>query len=407
MPVRVQTPSNPDIRTLELQKSREIDELETLSNSQVATARVRAEPLPAVSLPRCIGRSRPAYRAKVKAPRNSSSSVSCFKFGPIGARDSDSKRSRGAYFTVGNPFHHPAFAEWAQLAALRTQDILEPFAGSNSLIRHLEDMGLCSRFTSFDIAPSSVDVQQRDTLKSFPTGYSVCVTNPPWLAKNSATYRGLPYPASKYDNLYKHCLAKCLDRCEWVAAIVPESFLCANIFQDRLAHCISLSYRLFRDTGHPTCLALFGPQPTPDVLVWVGTKVVGWLNDLNRLRPRPRQDGCNITFNRADGNLGLIALDNTLGPSIRFCEVEELADYTVKHSGRHITKLHVDCELEIDLWNRFLNEFRAKTKDVLITCYKGVRKDGMYRRRLDWQLARGIIHSCQEGVCLQNHLEWS
>ena len=330
--------------------------------------------------------------------------VSAAAHGPVAAilqvgqkhcTEQELKRLTGAFYTVGNPFVHPAFTDWARKAELSRRKILEPFAGSNRLIKHLRNMGLCNRFSSFDILPGSRDVQQRDTLESFPIGYGVCVTNPPWLARNSATKRGLPFPSTLYDNLYKHCLDKCLEHCNWVAAIIPESFLRADIFHERLQHCVSLPRRLFRDTGHPACLALFGPEQTADALIWAGSKRVGWLDELIQLRPKPRKQGCTIRFNERNGNVGLIALDNTIGPSIRFCEVEELADYRVKHSGRHITKLHVETKLELDRWNHEIEKFRSKTKDVLMTCYKGIRKDGMYRRRLDWQLARGIIHDCQ------------
>jgi len=53
----------------------------------------------------------------------------------------------------------------------------------------------------------------------------------------------------------------------------------------------------------------------------------------------------------------------------------------------------VSGQLMIDRYNTFIGEFREKTGDVLLTCYRGLRKDGKYRRRLDWQLARGIIES--------------
>ena len=102
--------------------------------------------------------------------------------------------------------------------------------------------------------------------------------------------------------------------------------------------------------------------------------------------------GVTIKFNDPDGNVGLIALDNTIEASIRFCDVGELSDYKVKSTGRHITKISVDGKVKIHEWNRFLNNFRDKTHDVLMTCYKGIRKDGKYRRRCDWGLARGIVH---------------
>lgn len=303
-----------------------------------------------------------------------------------------SKRKLGQYFTSSNPFRHPAFLDWAKAAGLPSARVLEPFAGSNSLIGHLEEMGLCGDFVSFDIHPADSRVERRDTLGAFPGGFDVCVTNPPWLAKNSATVRGLPFPVCRYDDLYKFALEKCLDNCGFVAALVPESFVRSGLFRPRLTDFVSLTARLFRDTGHPVGLALFRPRGCGETVVWSNRLRVGTLGELERMRPRPVAEGPAIRFNEPAGNVGLIALDNTREASIRFCDVRELAGYPVRSSGRHITKLHVDGRVSLEKWNRFLRRFREETHDVLMTCYKGVRSDGMYRRRLDWQLARGIIH---------------
>lgn len=312
--------------------------------------------------------------------------------GNSGAVNLQAKRQNGQFFTAGNPFQHRAFRVWAERSDLQSETILEPFAGANSLIDHLEDMGICNASVSYDIHPSDRRVKRRNTLESFPKGFEVCVTNPPWLAKNSATVRGLDFPDCRYDDLYKFALEKCLDNCGWVAALVPESFICARLFRERLTDFISLPSGLFKDTSHPVGLALFQPDDVQDVTVWFREARVGFLSKIEALRPRPIPDGPSIRFNDPHGNVGLIALDNTFTASIRFCPVDELAEYPVKHSGRHITKMHVDGQIRIDAWNDYLESFRKRTNDVLMTSYKGIRKDGMYRRRLDWNLARGIIH---------------
>ena len=134
-------------------------------------------------------------------------------------------------------------------------------------------------------------VQQRDTLADFPSGFDVCITNPPWLARNSATVRDLEFPECDYDNLYKFALEKCLDNCDWVAALVPESFIRAELFRDRLSDFVSLTSRLFSDTGHPVGLALFDPFPMTDVKVWSGRERIGWLSDIESLRPLLRKNG--------------------------------------------------------------------------------------------------------------------
>ena len=299
------------------------------------------------------------------------------------------KRADGMYFTRGNPFNNIAFSGWAAECRLRQANVQEPFAGQNSLIETLQGMGLCNKFTSFDIHPQHNKVAKRDTMKRFPTNHEVCVTNPPWLAKNSATVRRLPFPDTQYDNVYKCAVNECLQNCSWVAALVPESFIKSGLFQNRLTHFVSLSAKMFQDTGHPVGLALFSPETTQDVMVWHDSELVGQLSMLKK--NMPSDDKIPVRFNIPKGNVGLIALDNTRTESIRFCEVKELAEYEVRSSGRHITKIDVDGKIKIKEWNNCLTSFRAITKDVLMTCYKGIRKDGQYRRRLDWGLTRSII----------------
>jgi len=306
----------------------------------------------------------------------------------------DVKRVNGQYYTAENPFKHEAFREWAALAGLPRGEVLEPFAGSNHLIEFLSDLKLVRKYRSFDIMPAHHKVQKKDTLTRFPQGFEVCVTNPPWLARNSATLRGISFPDCQYDDLYKLALEKCLSNCPWVASLVPESFIRAEAFHDRLISFVSLPTGLFKDTTHPTGLAMFGPDNDQDTVVWSGKIKVGKLSTLKNMRPLVKSEGALVRFNIPNGNVGLIALDNTQGPSIRFCHPRELNGYNVKHSGRHITKIKVGGGgIEICKWNDYLSTFREKTLDTLMTCYKGVRKDGMYRRRCDWELARGIIHN--------------
>lgn len=301
------------------------------------------------------------------------------------------KRQLGQYFTSGNPFRHSVFKSWAKGAGLPNVSILEPFAGANNIIKMLAGVGLCNKFISYDIAPAEKGVKFRDTLGKFPVGHSVCVTNPPWLAKNSATVRHLPFPDCSHDDIYKFALEKCLENCEYVAALVPESFITANLFQDRLKSFVSLTKGMFEDTNHPVGLAMFSPKKTDDVVIWSGNKRIGSLSSLRAIPPVPIINGRKVEFNRPDGNVGLIALDNTFEASIRFCDVSELKDYEVKPTGRHITKIMVEGKVRIEEWNNILNDVRKKTHDVLMTSYKGIRRDGMYRRRCDWALARGIV----------------
>jgi hypothetical protein len=105
-------------------------------------------------------------------------------------------------------------------------------------------------------------------LQDFPTGYNICVTNPPWLAKNSATKMKVPFYAGEYDDLYKYSLSKCLENCKQVIAIIPEAFIRTGLFFDRLATFISLTSSAFDDTTHPVGMSLFDAEPTQDVKIY-------------------------------------------------------------------------------------------------------------------------------------------
>ncbi len=320
----------------------------------------------------------------------------------------DEKRASGRYYTRGNPFQLEPFKTWAKELNLERQIALEPFAGAKDIPQLIDAAHLrCQDWTFYDIEPGAKGIVQRDTLADFPKGFKVCITNPPWLARNSATRRGLPFPkATRYDDLYKYALEQCLTHCEWVAAIIPEAFIRSGLFLQRLRSFISLvpqtqykttkedgrrdnSY-MFEDTEHPVGLALFAPDATPDVRIWRNNQFLGGLSELRTHLPQPSRNR-SIVFNDPNGNLGLIAIDNTVSASIRFCPPVELKDYPIRVHCRSITKIGVPWRVDIDMLNARLARIREKTHDVFLTAFKGLRRDGQYRRRLDWALTRAIV----------------
>ena len=356
----------------------------------------------------------------------------------------DEKRASGRYYTRGNPFQLKPFQTWAKALNLEQQMVLEPFAGAKHIPQLTDAAHLrCREWAFFDIAPGAKGVVQRDTLADFPKGFNVCITNPPWLARNSATRRGLPFPeATRYDDLYKYALEQCLTHCDWVAAIIPEAFIRSCLFLERLHDFISLvpqrhyptdkgskkeaaypsdkggrgvpdkegsgypsdkggrgvpdkrGSAMFADTEHPVGLALFTPDTTPDVRIWQNNQRLGGLNELRRHLPQSSSNR-DIVFNDPKGNLGLIAIDNTVSASIRFCPPAELGNYPIRHQCRSITKIGVPWHVDIDMLNTRLGTIREKTHDVFLTAFKGLRRDGHYRRRLDWALTRAIVDTQQ------------
>lgn len=326
----------------------------------------------------------------------------------------DEKRASGRYYTRGNPFQLKPFQTWAKELNLAQQIALEPFAGAKDIPQLIDAAHLrCRDWAFYDIAPMAQGIVQQDTLADFPKGFNVCITNPPWLARNSATRRGLPFPeATRYDDLYKYALEQCLTHCGWVAAIIPEAFIRSGLFLKRLRDFISLvpqtqykttkengkrdtSY-MFEDTEHPVGLALFTPDATSDVRIWRNNQFLGSLSKLRRHLPLSSNNR-SIVFNNPNGNLGLIAIDNTVSASIRFCQPEELKDYPIRVHCRSITKIGVPWHVDIDMLNTRLTKIREKTHDVFLTAFKGIRRDGHYRRRLDWALTRAIVDvDCQQ-----------
>jgi hypothetical protein len=211
------------------------------------------------------------------------------------------KRQKCQFFTAASPFDHPAFRCWAEDAEISRTRVLEPFAGDNSLIRMLRAAGLVVRHASFDIDPQRRGIIKRNVLQDFPLGFQVCVTNPPWMARNMATKLGFDFPQTCHNDLYKLSLELCLSSCRWVAAIVPETYIAAcasGLFTDRALAIVSLPQRLFRDTGRPACLALFGPEGRSAsgwgdhraaVQIWSGPVPVGDLLSLHLLSVRPEK----------------------------------------------------------------------------------------------------------------------
>ncbi len=309
-----------------------------------------------------------------------------------------STRQNGIYYTsLFNPFDNAIFKDWIDTHAIQKETILEPFAGNNSIIHMLQEIGMASHYTSYDIYPQSKEVQKRDTIQSYPKGYKVCITNPPWLYKSSAQRRKLYYPDTHYDNIYKLCLSLALDNNEYVGALIPASFIQSQLFTDRLEKLICINRLLFENTENPVCLALFSNRKTKDIEIYSDDRYVGKYTELKKCLPKTHISTCNLTFNDPNGKLGLIAIDNNREPSIRFCHGEQLKKYTISHSSRSITRIQgIDVsEPMLKKLNDCIDDIRKKTDDIFLTAFKGLRKDGKYRRRIEYSLARDIIQYAQ------------
>jgi hypothetical protein len=304
----------------------------------------------------------------------------------------------GCFYTTQNIFSYPQFQEWFVVALkVSNNTILEPFAGSNNLIKMLQAEGYNFNFIAYDVNPGSSEVKKRDTIQNFPQGHKLIITNPPYLAKNSARRKNIAFPATNHDDLYKLCLEIMLKNCDYVGAIIPASFINAGLFLDRLHSYTLLSSQMFIDTENPVCLALFSPQKSSSIYLYENDKYVGELHSMKKQVEKiltNNHSQTTISFNHKQGNLGLRAIDGTRFPTIAFIDAQLVPGSKVKVSSRHLTRIHIPKEVNLSLLNEKLERLREITNDFFLTPFRGLRKDGKFRRRLDFQLARKIIKSC-------------
>ena len=309
------------------------------------------------------------------------------------------------------------FYKWLEDIKITSKDrIIEPFAGSNNIPAMIEEGDIITEneWSCFDIEPGDnafpkYKIIQRDTIKNYPTGFKVAITNPPYLSKNSATRRGLAFPKTKYDDLYKLCLEVMLKHTPYVAAIIPETFLTAGLFHERIHSVISLTCKMFSDTDCPVCLALFVPEnEAPDSFnIYRMNELLGTFKELSS---GDIKDSLGIAwkFNDPNGEIGIWCIDNTKCNSIVFGEGGKIKSSLIKNTSRSLTRVGglpdaVDKEKFINKCNEILNKYRLETKDVFMASFKGLRVDGLYRRRLDFATARRImnhalIEQMKEGI---------
>ena len=154
--------------------------------------------------------------------------------------------------------------------------------------------------------------------------------------KSSAHRRGLAFPVTDYDDLYKLCLDKSLHN-EYIGALIPASFIQSGLFTQRLEKVIFLNRPLFRETSSPVCLALFG-KTGPHIRIYNDNQYIGSYSQLKSHLP-PKSNNTEINFNIPTGQLGFIAIDNNKEPSIKFCHGQQLRNYAIRDSSRSITRI--------------------------------------------------------------------
>lgn len=188
------------------------------------------------------------------------------------------KITHGQFYTVKNPFDSILFKEWLENYAKCDKRItfLEPFAGSGNIPNMIKALGFDNKWQCYDLYPNNnanIKVTKKDTLKKYPEGYKIVITNPPYLAKNSSTRKDVEFPEEAKGDLYLHALYIMLKHSEFIACIIPLSFMQKNLFHDRLIAIDIITYSLFEDTECPVCVAYFVPEDVKKHIHGYGSKL--------------------------------------------------------------------------------------------------------------------------------------
>jgi hypothetical protein len=247
-----------------------------------------------------------------------------------------------------------------------------------------------------------------DSLIEIPNpNRAVIVTNPPYLANHSAKRKGVSSLVQKYfarstqKNLYMIALENALESADYVVAIIPETFLLSSFPKDRLELAVVIQTELFGDTDAPALVACFGKQTTKSAVVYIGSRLVGRLNEILELRKPKVSTKLRIVFNDPNGRIGLRAVDGSDGKSpIEFMTAKSF-DYppeSVVVSSRLMTYLELpelsDAQVAklIGKANAILTQIRQVSGDLVLAPFKGNDRNGKRRRRLDYALARRILN---------------
>lgn len=317
------------------------------------------------------------------------------------------KRSLGQFFTINDFWLKDHILSF--IKSTGTEIAFDPFAGGGDLLNVAQKIGF-KKIKGLDI-DKSLNWEQNDSLLNIPKiDNSIILTNPPYLTNYSAKRKGIYENVKKYfticeyDDIYQLAIEKCLTN-DFGIMIIPETFINSKFPKNRLSSITVIEDQLFNDTENPICVICFdNKNKTYDYIdVYKNNEQIGKLGYFEKLRRAPHKN-IYMKFNAPKGQIALRAVDTTNPKKpISFMRPEEI-DYdlaNIKYSSRLITLIEVNADNDavdkiIQHSNNSLFDFRKKTYDILLSPFKGNKKNGERRRRLDYMTARSFLEDAYE-----------
>lgn len=316
----------------------------------------------------------------------------------------------GQFFTGKDLWLKPHILEFIKSSPCKI--IYDPFAGKGDLLDVMKRHGY-DNVVGLDI-DDKLSWKINDSLKKIPTiNNAIIITNPPYLAKQSAARKKIDvnnyFINSPYDDIYLIALERMLEAQSLVVAIIPESFVNSNFKQkSKLASITILEENPFYDTENPVCVVCFDGIEKDNKLIKIykNTELAGNFQEIMDVRIFPHKN-LKMRFNSKDGWLALRAVDSTDDNlKIHFAFKKDIPydwENGIKVSSRHMTLIDIELEEKqkyalIKEANSLLKHIRIRSQSILLTPFMGNTKKGIRRRRLDYDLARAILEKAYEKV---------
>lgn len=317
------------------------------------------------------------------------------------------KQSLGQFFTKNDFWLKSHVLEFINSTGATIA--FDPFAGDGDLLSVAKKIGF-KKIKGLDI-DRGLNWEQNDSLLSIQKiSNSITITNPPYLTNYSAKRKGIYDNVKKYfdicdyDDIYQLAIERCLVN-DYGVMIIPETFINSGFPKNRLVSMTIIEDQLFNDTENPICVICFNNKnkQNDQIKIYKNDELLGDLDYFEKMRRVPHKN-IYIKFNEPRGQIALRAVDTTNPQKpISFMKPEEI-DYDlddIKHSSRLITVIEVRAGKDainkiIEYSNSLLFDFRKKTNDVLLSPFKGNKKNGERRRRLDYMTARAFLEDAYE-----------